>query len=322
MADIGLPPGFSARPPVPADAEAVARALSASRVADGDVATDADDVRDDWAEVDLENDVVVVCNDRGRIVAGADVLNRGFVRISVYGYVDPAWRGRGIGRALVGWGEEWIRARAHLSPDGSRVLVDHFVPSAARDARRLLDCMEYIAVRATLIMRADLEARPEARRPAGTTVRTYVPGPDDLVLFETGEAAFADSWGRPRGSLERWIAPTKAPGFDPGLWFLAEDAESEQTLGLCLAQMTQGEGWIRSLGVRPEARRKGVGLALLLTAFQAAFDRGARVVELSVDAESPTNAPMVYERAGMRPVRTFLLYQKELRPGTDLFTYR
>jgi mycothiol synthase len=180
--------------------------------------------------------------------------------------------------------------------------------------------MSYAPVRSTFIMRVLLTGPPAPTPPAGVTFRTYVPGADDEALFQAGEAAFADLWGRPPGTLEGWIAPSHAEGFDAGLWFLATDPTSGEVVGLCLAQMTQGEGWIRTLGVRREARRRGLGRALLETAFLALYQRGARTVELSVDADSPTNAPSVYRRAGMKVHRTVILYQKELRPGRDLST--
>lgn len=320
MTESGLPDGFVMRAPAPSDAEAVAAALSASRVADGDVATSVEDVLTDWAEVDLDEEAVVVCTLDGKVVAGADVLSRQFVRVSVYGYVHPDWRRLGIGRALVEWGERWTRDRAYHAPAGARIVVDHYIPSVATEARRLFEAMGYYPLRSTLIMRAQLGGPPAAELPDGATARSYVPGRDDQALFEAGEAAFADLWGRPPGTLEGWIAPTRAKNFDAGLWFLAEDVASGKIIGLCLAQMTGGQGWIRSLGVRREARGRGLGRALLETAFRALYERGARTVELSVDADSPTNAPRVYQRAGMTVDRTFLLYQKVLRSGRDLST--
>ena len=43
--------------------------------------------------------------------------------------------------------------------------------------------------------------------------------------------------------------------------------------------------------------------------------RGERRVGLGVDAESPTGATRVYERAGMRTLWQALVWEKELRPA-------
>jgi ribosomal protein S18 acetylase RimI-like enzyme len=80
-----------------------------------------------------------------------------------------------------------------------------------------------------------------------------------------------------------------------------------------LADHEPGLGWIRILGVLPEYRRRGLGQALLRHSFGEFARRGANAVGLGVDAENPTGAVRVYERAGMRVERTNLLFEKEQR---------
>jgi len=62
-------------------------------------------------------------------------------------------------------------------------------------------------------------------------------------------------------------------------------------------------GWVESLGACPKWRRRGLGEALLSSAFRALHQRGLRQVGLGVDAENPTGALRLYERVGMRKVR-------------------
>lgn len=73
-----------------------------------------------------------------------------------------------------------------------------------------------------------------------------------------------------------------------------------------------GMGWVRSLFVRRPWRRHGLGMALLLNAFRQFHERGERRVGLGVDAESPTGATRLYERAGMKVVEELAIYRKEL----------
>lgn len=84
---------------------------------------------------------------------------------------------------------------------------------------------------------------------------------------------------------------------------------------VCLCELVAGRGVVNVFGVRRAYRRQGLELALLRHAFGAFYGRGVREVSLSVDADSTTGAPQLYAHAGMRPVKSFVRYEKELRPG-------
>lgn len=71
-------------------------------------------------------------------------------------------------------------------------------------------------------------------------------------------------------------------------------------------------GWIFGLGVRRPWRRRGLGLALLRHCLGALYDRGKRRVGLGVDAQSPTGATRLYEKAGMSVYRRNGIYEKDL----------
>jgi ribosomal protein S18 acetylase RimI-like enzyme len=60
---------------------------------------------------------------------------------------------------------------------------------------------------------------------------------------------------------------------------------------------------VGTLSVRREWRRRGLGVSLLQRAFAALYDRGLPTIGLGVDAENPTGALGLYERAGMRKIR-------------------
>jgi ribosomal protein S18 acetylase RimI-like enzyme len=65
--------------------------------------------------------------------------------------------------------------------------------------------------------------------------------------------------------------------------------------------------------VRRSGRGRGIGLALLLTAFGEFRRRGIPRASLSVDAESETGATRLYERAGMHVAYAWEFWEKELR---------
>jgi ribosomal protein S18 acetylase RimI-like enzyme len=60
----------------------------------------------------------------------------------------------------------------------------------------------------------------------------------------------------------------------------------------------------------PEYRQRGLGQTLLQHTFAEFARRGFTAVGLGVDAENPTGAVRVYERAGMRVERTNLVFEK------------
>jgi mycothiol synthase len=313
-----LPEGFSARAPVWNDADAVAGLISACILVDGgeDSAT-TEEVLDDWEDVDLATEAVVVFAPDGRVAGYADVVNLAHVVVSVYGYAHPEYRGRGVGAYLVGWGENWMRDRISQAPEDARVVVQHYVSASNESARRLLEDAGYAHVRGVYTMAIDLEqAPPLPEWPEGLRVRTFVPGQDEMATHEAVEDAFRDLWGRPYSPFERFVKMTEHEVFDPSLWFLAWDGP--EIAGTILCKLVAGQGWVDVVGVRRPWRGRGLGLALLRHAFGEYHRRGIKRVALSVDAESVTGAPRLYSRAGMHVTNNYIVYQKELRPGVDV----
>jgi ribosomal protein S18 acetylase RimI-like enzyme len=60
----------------------------------------------------------------------------------------------------------------------------------------------------------------------------------------------------------------------------------------------EGVGFVDLLGVAPEERRRGLGAALLSTAFAAYAAEGLREAQLGVASDNP-RALALYERVGM-----------------------
>jgi ribosomal protein S18 acetylase RimI-like enzyme len=73
-------------------------------------------------------------------------------------------------------------------------------------------------------------------------------------------------------------------------------------------------GWINVLGVRAPWRRRGIAIALLARTFADFEARGATRVGLGVDAENPTGAVGLYERAGMSVSQRNDTYERLLDP--------
>ena len=106
-------------------------------------------------------------------------------------------------------------------------------------------------------------------------------GPFDLTLLaELHAACFAERWDAP--ALASLLA---MPG---ALAFLASGpiGRDEEPLGFVLLRAIAGEAEIISIGVRPEARRRGIGRRLLEAALAAAAAGGAERLFLEVAADN------------------------------------
>lgn len=313
-----LPQGYISRPAVLDDAPAISDLLIACDV---DVSGSSDmslsDFLGDWTGVDLEADTIVVVNPAGAPVAYADTHHRGFLVHYVYGDVHPAERGKGLGTFLVRWGEQRANAQLSSAPDHARVVIRHYINQRATFATDLLQTCGYAPIRLTFVMKSVLSEEPAAPElPPGLVVRTYRPSDDEVATWEAYEEAFADMWQRPRGTLEQFQAMTQRPYFDPALWFLGLDGQ--QIVATVLASEIEGKGWIEIVGVRRPWRGRGFALAMLQHAIHALWQRGVREIGLSVDAESPTGATRIYTRAGMHVDQTYVIYERELRPGENV----
>ena len=74
----------------------------------------------------------------------------------------------------------------------------------------------------------------------------------------------------------------------------------------------EGRTYIRTLGVIPQARGRGIASWLLSSAFAQAAREGRTSVSLSVDSENPTGAVGLYERVGMRAEQVIDLFSQPL----------
>ena len=319
-----LPAGYSARAATRDDARAVADLRSAYQADEGDTGIiTAEEQLNDWQGADLAEDTVVVVAPDGSLAAHADILNRRNIQVSVYGGVHPQHRRRGLGTYVTEWGEAWTRARMDRAPADAEITVQHYVNASNAAAVALMAKLGYPYAHTIYVMRIEMDAPPPAPELVeGARIRTFVSGQDERATFEAVEEAFRDIRGRPPGVFEWWLTLTENERKDPGLWFLAEDERSGAIVGTCLARVVPGSesGWVGGVGVRRPWRRHGLALAMLHTAFDAFYRRGVRNVELSVDAGSPSDAPRLYTRAGMRVAQHISLYRKPLRDGRDYST--
>jgi mycothiol synthase len=253
-------------------------------------------------DVDREQDVVVAEAPDGTVVGYGDIgLHSGHVWLDVRA-TDP--------QALPGVLAAVEERAAAKAPEASLI---GYTAADDEPLRELYENAGYELVRHSYRMQIDLDGEPPAADwPDGFTVRTLREG-EERRVYDAHNASFADTWMFEQEPYEVWRHWFVAdPAFDPSLWLLGE--ANGDLAGIVIARPSEHEpglGWIRILGVVPQYRQQGFGQALLRRSFADFASRGFKAVGLGVDAENPTGAVRVYERAGMRVERTNLIYEKQ-----------
>ncbi len=330
-ASLVLPAGFTDRPVTLDDLDAVLHLLhECTQEEIGERTETREDLRLAWETpgFSLEQSTRLVFAPDGTPAAYIEVWDLGnpLVRIHLFGRVRPAFRGRGLGTALLRWGE----ARAHQAlaraPEGARVVIQTGTTHGFQPAEQLLADHGYRLVRHWLEMIIEFsEPAPEPQWPEGITVRTYRPDKDAERTYRAIEDAFRDHWGHVDEPFDHgfpkwqhWVEHN--PDFAPDMTFLALDGEQIAGVCLCLRRFRGDEAvaYVDTLGVRRPWRKRGLGRALLQHAFRTMQARGKRAAVLHVDAASLTGATRLYESVGMRARRQWDTYEKELRPGVEL----
>lgn len=292
------------RPPQLRDLEAVAELLNEHSRRLYGVVDDmtVEELRTFWDsdDVDLGHDVLLA-------ERGTDLI----------GYADLWKRSGGVWIDLRTLDEAAIEPLLEMTEERAAQIARELPVRASSDegdtaVRQALEAAGYRLFRHSFRMVIDLEGElPEPDWPDGIAVRTFREG-DERRVYETHMESFADTWAFTRDSYEQWARYfLESSDFDPELWFLAEAGDELAGIALTRASETEPEqGWIRILGVVPAYRRRGLGDALLRHVFHEFSRRGCERVGLGVDAENPTGAVRLYERAGMRVARRRPQYEK------------
>jgi len=322
---------FTLHPAMLADLpETVALFNTCSRELIGQDEFGLENVRNEWTEpgFNLETDTRIARMADGTIAGYAEFWNSApHVSSWIWARVHPQFRGQGIGTALMVWAEERALATLPLAPAQARVAMTSGSISTHQPSIELLTTRGFREVRDSFTMEIALDRSPAAADwPAGITVRPMRPG-EERAVYAAIDEAFKDHWGHVEAPFEegfvRWQHyALNDPDCDTSLWFLAMDGDQIAGASLCWPKTTgdPDKGWISTLGVRRPWRKHGLGLALLRHSFAELYARGRRKAGLGVDATSLTGATRLYEKAGMRPIRRFITFEKELRPGIDLTT--
>ncbi|MFI5261737.1 MAG: GNAT family N-acetyltransferase [Candidatus Limnocylindrales bacterium] len=309
---------------VPDDYAAMTEIANAARVAAGATfITSVEDMTNFYAHLsncDVARDVVTVWVDDALIGYGrcawSDLLTGGRIHELIC-FLDPAWRRRGIGAAMLRALEARVAEIAAADPADSaalQVATDGDDPGQTA----LFEGAGYRPVRyAFTMVRPDLSDQHDAPMPPGLEIREV--RPEQLrAIWEADQEAFADHWGASQRTEEDWAEFRSRPNVDTTLWRIAWDGD--QVAGQVRSFINADEnrlygrqrGWVEHISVRRPWRRRGLARALMAASFPLLRARGMTEGALHVDTENLTGALRVYESMGFRQIARDTVYRKVL----------
>ncbi len=263
---------------------------------------------------------VLLAEVEGLLVAYARVEwedeNNGGRTYTSFGFIDPAWRRRGIGRAMLRENERRLREIAAGHQHDRPRWLGSFGADLDESNTRLLISEGYVVVRHFYDMvRPTLDDIQQFPLPEGLEVRP-VDREGFRAVFEADAEAFRDHWGGVDSSEEAFQRWTNGPTFDISLYIVAWDGD--QIAGGVLniidpvenAERGHQRGWLDSVFTRRPWRRRGLARALIGQSFDLLRERGMTSAALGVDAANPNEALALYKASGFGVHRSYTAYRK------------
>ena len=318
-------PGLRFRPFDPStDYEGLVALIREANVADGiDWVPTVENLRADHehgGEYDPRRDLLVATVE-GSIVGASETNVRtraGGPNHHLDGWVRPALRRRGLGRALLHWAEARAREVALVDGRTGERTLSSWPDDTQAGAVALYASEGYAIVRHGFMMLRDLtEPIPGAPLPDGLEFRRVEPA-DHRRIWDADTEAFRDHWNaveRTDSDFEGWFA---SPELDASLWRVAWDGD--EVAGSVMnwifpaenEALGQQRGWLEHVSVRRPWRRRGLGSALIADSMRGLRDADMTEAALGVDAENISGALRLYENLGFRRARTGVSYRKSM----------
>ena len=227
------------------------------------------------------------------------------------GHLLPAWRGQGIGTAMLRWAGSRAAALAATHPTNGKAMLGANASSTEVDATALLRDAGYHETFSMVEMRFDaFDTLPPVELPAGLEFRPVAPD-QYRAIWDSVQAAYADSPQNVVATEEDYQEWLASPAFDPTLWRIAWDGE--QIAGQTLCEIAHGRGEVAEVSVGAPWRRRGLGQALVVAGLRALAERNVTEARLHTRADNIYGAPRLYERVGFRPLKLFVRYRKPLQ---------
>jgi mycothiol synthase len=226
--------------------------------------------------------------------------------VIVTGLIAPEARGRGLGSRLLDHALTLADAaanRAGVGPavpesiggagaagGGAPVIVE--TESLTEAAEALFASRGLRQYFAEDVMCIDPAAAPPPRWPAGVGLTGWS-GATASRFYTVFEAAFRDRPGFPGTPADEWITETEEDEEFRSDWSMLATVPGLGDAGFVIGLI----GWIAQVGVLPEARRRGIGAALICESLSRMAADGAAEAWLDVNVDNP-GAAALYRRLG------------------------
>jgi GNAT superfamily N-acetyltransferase len=237
--------------------------------------------------------------DDGRPVAYGLLWDESYAeRIDIDHYVLPDHQDAGL-RLLE---RMEARAAAKAAANGVRRAVVHLHLNAAPTMdTALLEARGWRVVRRYHVLTRTVApaADPAPVPPPGVRLRDCTAEPDRRRAHDLLQLAMSEHFDFQPTGYETWLADPANADLDWSLVWIAHVDGLGDAGALLARNDREAMGWISTLGVRPDARGRGLGDLLLRHAFAEFAGRGRDVVGLGVDTGNESGAPALYERHGM-----------------------
>jgi len=236
-------------------------------------------------------------------------------------YLLPAWRSKGIGRAMLTFNEQRLNDIASSHAQNEPRIYQVEAASTEMAKIRLLKRVGYYPVRYFCEMvRTDLENIPNCPLPTGIELRPVQPD-HYRPIWEANNDAMSDHWDHVDYSEEDYLFWLQGDEeFQPDLWKIAWDMETNQVAGMVLgfidekqnAKYHRKRGWTEDICVRRTWRKRGIARALITETLREFKSRGMSEAALNADTENLSGAYRLYENLGFKPAKIQTVYQKQI----------
>jgi ribosomal protein S18 acetylase RimI-like enzyme len=319
------------RPPVLNDAEKTAAMFNRfEKHVEGEESTQSDILRKEWQfpGFTLDEDARLLENDKGEILGFSAVWNSEKPHVSnfIIQRIAPEYIGTEVEERLTDWTESKAMENISKAPEGSEVILGTTINSNSSDKIQRMKDRGFEEKRYYWRMGIDLtKDLQDPELPRGITVERHSDRQNLPEIVHCDRDCFKDHWGYVEGPFEDDLNEWKhwlelEPYYDPRYWFLACSEGEIVGLCLCMNGMTIGEeiGYIDSVCVKKEFRKKGIAAAMLRYSFRELKKAGRTSAYLHVDASSLTGATRLYKSVGMSVNKMHTKVEKVIRPiNTD-----
>lgn len=237
-------------------------------------------------------------------------------RCFIFGQVDPAWRGRGVGRTMLQWAidraTQQLRASTNDLPKYIRIDAYDYIEAA----HRLYARMGFTPVRWFEELLRPLTDLPAPVQVDGIDIVPWPEDRDDECRLAKN-AAFEDHWGSTPTSPENWDHLVRGFGSRTDLSFVGLERSTDRVVAVCLNHrydaddelIGRRDGWIDTLGTRAEWRGKGLASALVIQSLHAFAAAGLTHASIGVDGDSLTGAARLYRSLGFEHRQRSIMHE-------------